>query len=121
MLRRDAERPMPPASMPVIDPVNAPPSTPQRFMPRAGEKAEPIAAPRQDAEVRKTAPIEAVQTASRAFATLREGERELRFEATDTGMRIEVYDGHGRLVRAIPPNAQMAAALAGDEVTEWQA
>ena len=112
------------ATMSPIDPVNVPspppPTVPRFATPAAGESAN-VKEPRKDPEVTPPPAIEVVQTASRAYATLRDGERELHFEATDTGLRIEVYDGHGRLVRAIPPNAEMAAALAGGEVTEWQA
>lgn len=104
-----------------IDSVKPPPPTVPRFT--APERAEsaPVAEPRKDPEVKPTSAIEVVRTASRAYATLREGERELHFEATDTGLRIEVYDGNGKLVRAIPPNAEMAAALEDGEGSEWQA
>jgi hypothetical protein len=122
-LKPHAAQPMLAAAMSSIDPVTSQPSTPSppRFITRASEDREAVARPRKDREVTRTERLDAVRTASRAYATLREGERELHFEATDTGMRIEVYDGNGRLVRAIPPNAEMAAALSPEEWIEWQA
>lgn len=62
--------------------------------------------------------LAAVREASRTFEELREHGRELRFETTNFGVRIEVYDGRGRLVREIPPNE--ALALAAGE-SSWQA
>ena len=62
--------------------------------------------------------LTAVQIAAQAYEVLRRAGRELRFEATDGVMRIEVYDGLGRLVRTIPPNE--ALALATGEAS-WQA
>ena len=45
-------------------------------------------------------------------------ERILRFGRTDDGqLRIDVYDGAGRLVRSIPPNAAMARAMGA---STWQ-
>jgi len=44
--------------------------------------------------------------------------RTLAFGRTETGgLRIEVYDGAGRLVRSIPPNSAMAKANGG---LAWQ-
>ena len=61
----------------------------------------------------------AVQVAARAYEQLRETGRELRFQNTDIGMQIEVYDGSGRLVRRIPPNEALALATA--KGTAWLA
>ena len=54
--------------------------------------------------------MEAVQTAARVYEQLKASGRELRFESTDIGLRIEVYDGSGRLVRRIPPTEALAIA-----------
>jgi hypothetical protein len=62
--------------------------------------------------------IDAVRTAARAYEQLRATGRELRFASTEVGLRIEVYDGSGHLVRRIPPNE--ALALAAEEAT-WLA
>jgi hypothetical protein len=63
--------------------------------------------------------LAAVQVASQAYEVLRRTGRELRFTASEDGlMRIEVYDGTGRLVRSIPPNE--ALALASGEAS-WRA
>ena len=63
--------------------------------------------------------LQAVQTAARAYEHLKATGRELRFAATDAGLRIEVYDGTGNLVRRIPPNEAMA--LASREEATWLA
>jgi hypothetical protein len=62
--------------------------------------------------------LTAVQVAAQAYEVLKRSGRELRFEATDGVMRIEVYDGLGRLVRAIPPNEALALAVGEPS---WQA
>ncbi len=62
--------------------------------------------------------LDAVRTAARAYEQLRATGRELRFASTDVGLRIEVYDGSGHLVRRIPPNE--ALALAAEDAT-WLA
>ena len=62
--------------------------------------------------------LTAVQVAAEAYEVLRQHGRELRFQADDGVMRIDVYDGMGRLVRTIPPNE--ALALAAGEAS-WQA
>ena len=62
--------------------------------------------------------LTAVQIAAQAYDVLRQHGRELRFESTDGVMRIEVYDGTGRLVRTIPPNEALAIAV-GE--ASWQA
>ena len=54
--------------------------------------------------------LDAVRTAARAYEQLRATGRELRFQPTDVGLRIEVYDGSGDLVRRIPPNEALALA-----------
>jgi hypothetical protein len=86
-----------------------------------------VAAPGTTAGLRATAgkafaafndAMAAVQTAMRAYERLRATGRELRFEPTDAGLRIEVYDGEGRLLQRIPPNEALALA-AGD--ARWQA
>jgi hypothetical protein len=62
--------------------------------------------------------LTAVQVAAQAYEVLRQHGRELRFQTDDGVMRIDVYDGMGRLVRTIPPNE--ALALAAGEAS-WQA
>lgn len=62
--------------------------------------------------------LTAVQIAAQAYEVLRQHGRELRFQADDGLMRIEVYDGTGRLVRTIPPNEALAIAV-GE--ASWQA
>lgn len=62
--------------------------------------------------------LTAVQVAAQAYEVLRQNGRELRFQADDGIMRIEVYDGTGQLVRTIPPNE--ALAMASGE-SSWQA
>jgi hypothetical protein len=63
--------------------------------------------------------LTAVQVAAQAYEVLKKAGRELRFETSPEGvMRIEVFDGNGRLVRSIPPNE--ALALASGEAS-WQA
>lgn len=86
-----------------------------------GGKAEE--AKRPDAVELDPAPttdaLTAVQVAAQAYEVLKKAGRELRFETSADGiMRIEVYDGTGRLVRSIPPNE--ALALASGEAS-WQA
>lgn len=71
-------------------------------------------------EAAPTQAHETVRAASRAVQTFRETARELHFEPTDTGLRIEVYDANGRLVRSIPPNEQMAHTLS-ERTATWQA
>jgi hypothetical protein len=44
----------------------------------------------------------AVQVASQVYASLRAVDRELRFEHTSHGVRIEVYDGNGEFVQRVP-------------------
>ena len=62
--------------------------------------------------------LTAVQVAAQAYEVLKRSGRELRFETADGVMRIEVYDGLGRLVRSIPPNEALALAV-GE--SSWQA
>ena len=62
--------------------------------------------------------LTAVQVAAQAYELLKQNGRELRFASERGVMRIEVYDGTGRLVRSIPPNE--ALALAAGEAS-WQA
>ena len=81
-------------------------------------KAPPIAEieePKTPAE----AAMEAVQTAARAYEQLRAADRALHFELTETGMRIEVFDGEGKLLRQIPPTE--ALALAAGREQPWLA
>ena len=56
-------------------------------------------------------PVEVARATSRRHLEMKERGRELHFSQTDAGMRIEVYDGLGRLVQEIPTNAGMARAL----------
>jgi hypothetical protein len=56
--------------------------------------------------------LQAVQAAARAYEQLRSQGRELHFKNTETGLKIEVYDGTGQLVRRIPPNEALAIAAA---------
>ena len=78
---------------------------------KAADQGSLLTEPPQDA-------LAAVQVASQAYEVLRRTGRELRFSSADGIMRIEVFDGTGQLVRAIPPNE--ALALASRE-TSWQA
>ena len=94
-----------------IDPVTNSPLTPPT---QAGGPARPD--PRQafadaltDAQRPAPAPDEpttealaAVQVAGQVYARLRALDRELRFEHTPHGVRIEVYDGNGRFVQSVP-------------------
>ena len=102
-----------------IDPLHMPPPT---LPPTQVRQTQPVPGPmmvdavRQiDAEdARRPGPSEAalaaVQTAARVYEHLKSNGRELRFEDTDTGLRIEVYDGSGQLVRRIPPTEALALA-----------
>jgi hypothetical protein len=83
------------------------PVRPPEELQRAAEAREktPEAAPTPKHEV--------VRAASKAVETIRETARSLHFESTDTGLRIEVYDAEGKLVRAIPPNETMARTVNG--------
>lgn len=65
------------------------------------------------------AAMEAVQAAARAYEQLRAADRVLHFELTETGMRIEVFDGEGKLLRQIPPTE--ALALAAGREQPWLA
>ena len=85
------------ATQPVAD---APKAEPDR---RAGDVEQVGRAPTTEA-------MEAVQVAARVYEQLKANGRELRFESTDIGLRIEVYDGSGRLVRRIPPTEALAIA-----------
>jgi hypothetical protein len=100
-----------------IDPIQPPffavaPGTTAGLRATAGKAfSEALAEPFNEA-------MAAVQVARRAYDQLRATGRELRFEATDIGMRIEVYDGEGRLLQRIP--ATEALALAAGEA-RWRA
>jgi hypothetical protein len=100
-----------------IDPIQPPffavaPGTTAGLRATAGKAfSDALAEPFNDA-------MKAVQTARRAYDQLRANGRELRFEPTDTGLRIEVYDGEGRLLQRIPPTEALALA-AGD--ARWRA
>jgi uncharacterized FlaG/YvyC family protein len=116
-------RPMPNLGLMAIDAIqpalypvtSAPGATPAIRATVATEKAAEettlLAEPPADA-------IAAVQVASEAYEVLRQSGRELRFEKANGILRIEVYDGTGRLVREIPPTE--ALALASREAS-WQA
>ena len=107
-----AIEPLQPALYPVT---SAPGATAAVRAQVATEKAETetpmLAEPPADA-------LEAVQVASQAYEVLRRTGRELRFSSDGGVMRIEVFDGTGRLVREIPPTE--ALALASRE-TSWRA
>jgi hypothetical protein len=80
----------------------------------AAKPAEPVTlepGPTEDA-------LAAVQVAAQAYEVLKRSGRELRFASNDGVMRIEVYDGLGRLVRTIPPNEALAMAVGEGS---WQA
>ena len=62
--------------------------------------------------------LEAVKVASQVYASLRAVDRELRFEHTPHGVRIEVYDGNGQFVQRVP--ATEVLKLADGEQT-WLA
>ncbi len=102
-----------------IEPLHTPPPT---LPPTDVRATQPVAdAPRVQPDRRAgeveqlrheptTAAMEAVQTAARVYEQLKANGRELRFEQGDSGLRIEVYDGSGRLVRRIPPTEALAIA-----------
>jgi hypothetical protein len=90
--------------------------------PRPVEPVDPpeTGTPRAEAETELPPDaLEAVHAAARAYEQLRSTGRELRFAATDSGLKIEVFDGSGNLVRRIPPNEAMALAVAKE--TTWLA
>jgi hypothetical protein len=94
-----------------IDPINPPffavaaPGTTAGLRATAGRSfADALASePLNDA-------MQAVQTAMRAYEHLRATGRELRFEPSESGLKIEVYDGAGRLLQRIPPTEALALA-----------
>jgi propanediol dehydratase small subunit len=87
--------------------------------PRPAEQVEPEMSKAKAALELPPDALQAVQAAARAYEQLRATGRELRFQATDTGLRIEVFDGSGNLVRRIPPNEAMA--LAAPKGATWLA
>lgn len=92
---------LPPTEVRATQPVaDAPKVEPDR---NAGDVEQLRQDPTNDA-------MAAVQTAARVYEQLKASGRELRFANTDVGMRIEVYDGSGRLVRRIPPTEALAIA-----------
>jgi hypothetical protein len=90
---------LPPTQVRQTQPVPDPLPQPDHAVGEVPERPEP-----------PNAALQAVQTAARVYEHLKANGRELRFDATDTGMRIEVYDGDGRLVRRIPPTEALALA-----------
>jgi hypothetical protein len=109
-----------------IDHVQPPSFTPPTATPVApvrpadeAPKQQPVEPKPEPVKAKAPEPQDVVAAASRAYQTMRESERTLNFEATDTGLRIEVYDANGKLVRSIPPNEQMALSAA--KGTAWQA
>ena len=120
-------RPMQERTTMAIEPLTTPPQSlpptrvratqPVPEAPKAEVSARAGEGERPDREPADVA-LEAVQAAARVYEQLRANGRELRFASTDVGMRIEVYDGSGRLVRRIPPTE--ALALATRETT-WLA
>ena len=99
-----------------IDPVSRPPTAVpppapvQPATPAAGSSsfaaalkgAEPPAPPPPPVDEPPATALAAVQTAGRVYAQLRAADRELRFEQTDRGVAIEVYDGEGQLLQRVP-------------------
>jgi len=92
-----------------IKPIAIPPAAPvQPATPAAGQASFAEALGSAQAPVTRPAdepPAEAlaaVQTAGRVYAQLRAADRELRFEQTDHGVAIEVYDGEGQLLQRVP-------------------
>ena len=86
------------------------PAPEARFTVRV-EEPEVVPVPEPAAPPPAPDPVEVAQATSRRVAEMTERGRELHFEQTDAGMRIEVYDGLGRLVQAIPPNEALAKAV----------
>ena len=122
------EKPMPPPAMaieplqPALYPVTSAPGAVAALRATV-PGGEPVEAKRPEPVQLDPAPtadaLAAVQIAAQAYEVLKRAGRELRFETSKDGnMRIEVYDGTGRLVRSIPPNE--ALALASGEAS-WQA
>jgi hypothetical protein len=94
-----------------VDPVNSqprvPPPTPPARTPQPTERSSfastlgRAAAP----PVPQAPPTEAlasVQVAGKVYEELRAADRELHFERTAHGVRIDVYDGDGQLVQRVP-------------------
>ena len=112
--------PIDPISQPPF-PAPAQPAAPAR--PPGGGADFAAALSRADAapavpEAPPSEALRAVQEAGQVYARLRAVDRELRFEHTPHGVRIEVYDGDGRLVQRVP--ATDVLRLAGGEQT-WLA
>ena len=108
----------PPSSIPPAAPVQpATPAAGRSAFAEALKGAEKPPAPRPVDEPPPTA-LAAVQTAGRVYAQLRAADRELRFERTDRGVAIEVYDGEGQLLQRVP--ATDVLRLAAGEKT-WLA
>jgi hypothetical protein len=108
---------------PITNPQFPPPAAPAGPAQRA--QGASFADALDSAEQRQAAPeappteaLEAVQVASQVYARLRAVDRELRFEHTAHGVRIDVYDGDGRLIQRVP--ATDVLKLAGGEQT-WLA
>ena len=96
-----------------IDPVSRPPTAVpppapvQPATPAAGSSSFAAAlkgaeAPPPPVDDPPPTALAAVQTAGRVYAQLRAADRELRFEQTDRGVAIEVYDGEGQLLQRVP-------------------
>ena len=98
---------LPPALYPVT---SAPGVTPAVRAAVAVEKAADRTHPPPALAEPPADALSAVQVASQAYEVLRRAGRELRFSSDDGIMRIEVFDGTGRLVRSIPPNEVLALA-----------
>jgi hypothetical protein len=110
----DPIQPASPAAAPAAPGSGATPAAPgfAGALSAAGRQQPPAGAePPPDA-------LSAVEAASRRYEEMRERGRQLQFEADAGRIRIEVYDGNGKLVREIPPTALMALA-AGE--ASWQA
>lgn len=98
-----------------------PPAADVTTYPELAAPASPLAEAqrRDEPDTPAEVALEAVQAAARAYEELRAADRVLHFELTETGMRIEVFDGEGKLLRQIPPTE--ALALAAGREHPWLA
>jgi hypothetical protein len=103
--------PYPPPAQPAGQPARVPGTSFADAL--DGAQSPPVSPERPPAQA-----LEAVQVASKVYASLRAVDRELRFEHTAHGVRIEVYDGDGKFIQSVP--ATDVLKLAGGEQT-WLA
>ncbi len=81
--------------------------------------AAPPAPPTARPPLEPPDPVETVRADAERARQLRADARTLAFARDGGGLlRIEVYDGEGRLVRSIPPNETLARAMGA---TTWRA